>query len=384
MLELVPEHDDSAVEAFVEVGVHDPAAVHVGVGLDRGDKGGHPLGRAEQLVGEVARGQRCGDPSERLAGRLVGQRGDLLQPSCVEPGCRERLSKTPRLWHAQRLDPVEHLVLGVGGVQRAHRRAGGGLVERAAVQLDELRGVLALDARRHERADRRADRVERFDELGCGTARGGGGVVELVREPSRHRAQRGEPLAGALDGGQPRHHGPDLTHDAAMHGRRRERELDEPRRRDQGQAACGQRMHLDAERAFGERGDSADPRRADLTGERLFAIPGDERGLQLPLEQEQEPARAVALPDQHVSGDRPERLGRLGPHAQLLVVEVVEEVDGTQVGDGELRSRHACARYSWMSETAIEPSPTALATRLIDRARTSPATKTPGTEVSRR
>ena len=40
------------------------------------------------------------------------------------------------------------------------------------------------------------------------------------------------------------------------------------------------------------------------------------------------------------------------------------------------------ARYSWMSDTAIEPSPTALATRLIERARTSPATKTPGTLVS--
>ena len=37
-----------------------------------------------------------------------------------------------------------------------------------------------------------------------------------------------------------------------------------------------------------------------------------------------------------------------------------------------------------MSETAIEPSPTALATRLIERARTSPATNTPGTVVSSR
>ena len=34
-----------------------------------------------------------------------------------------------------------------------------------------------------------------------------------------------------------------------------------------------------------------------------------------------------------------------------------------------------------MSETAIEPSPTALATRLTERARTSPATNTPGTLV---
>ena len=40
---------------------------------------------------------------------------------------------------------------------------------------------------------------------------------------------------------------------------------------------------------------------------------------------------------------------------------------------------HASTRYWWISETAIEPSPTALATRLNERARTSPATNTPGT-----
>ena len=68
---------------------------------------------------------------------------------------------------------------------------------------------------------------------------------------------------------------------------------------------------------------------------------------------------------------------------QLGVVEVVEEVDGAQVGGGDVRA-HASTRYWWMSETAIEPSPTALATRLIERARTSPATNTPGTLVSSR
>src|SRR5262249_22765313 len=78
------------------------------------------------------------------------------------------------------------------------------------------------------------------------------------------------------------------------------------------------------------------------------------------------------------------RLGRRGPDAELVVVEAVEQVDGAQVGGGEVRGRHACARYSWISETAIEPSPTALATRLIERARTSPATNTPGTVVSSR
>ena len=40
------------------------------------------------------------------------------------------------------------------------------------------------------------------------------------------------------------------------------------------------------------------------------------------------------------------------------------------------------ARYSWTVRTALEPSPTAEATRFIDPRRTSPTAKTPGAEVS--
>src|SRR4051794_41916466 len=69
---------------------------------------------------------------------------------------------------------------------------------------------------------------------------------------------------------------------------------------------------------------------------------------------------------------------------ERVVVEVVEEIDPAQVGELDGRRGHASPRYWWMSETAIEPSPTALATRLIERARTSPATKMPGTVVSSR
>ena len=77
-------------------------------------------------------------------------------------------------------------------------------------------------------------------------------------------------------------------------------------------------------------------------------------------------------------------VGDADPLLELVVAEVVEEVDRPQVGERDRAGGHVSTRYSWMSDTAIEPSPTALATRLIDRARTSPATKTPGTVVSRR
>ena len=71
--------------------------------------------------------------------------------------------------------------------------------------------------------------------------------------------------------------------------------------------------------------------------------------------------------------------------ASCVVVQVVEEVDRPQLAERQRGGpAHASARYWWISETAIEPSPTALATRLKERARTSPATSTPGTVVSSR
>ena len=45
--------------------------------------------------------------------------------------------------------------------------------------------------------------------------------------------------------------------------------------------------------------------------------------------------------------------------------------------------RHRFSRYLCTRVTAMAPSPTALATRLTDSARTSPATNTPGMLVSR-
>ena len=102
-----------------------------------------------------------------------------------------------------------------------------------------------------------------------------------------------------------------------------------------------------------------------------------------PSSRHERPEHVDALLGQQLAGLEVMALRDGRPLGQLGVVEVVEQVDGTQVGDGDAgRGAHAWARYSWMSETAIDPSPTALATRLIERARTSPATKTPGTLVS--
>ena len=119
--------------------------------------------------------------------------------------------------------------------------------DRLVVERDELLGLAPLDARLDEAADRRGDHLERLDHLRGGAPRGGGGVVELVREAGRHRAERGEPLAVLLDARDPAHHRRDLAHHALVDGRLREgeppevvgldqRELGRPSR-----PACGPR-----------------------------------------------------------------------------------------------------------------------------------------------
>ena len=109
---------------------------------------------------------------------------------------------------------------------------------------------------------------------------------------------------------------------------------------------------------------------------RLVAPVDGHEGLGLAGEQQQRTGRGALL-EQPVVVLRVADVDDLGPRVELLVGQLLEQVHAPQFG----LNGHS-ARYSWISETAIEPSPTALATRLIERARTSPATNTPGTVVS--
>src|SRR5277367_6498775 len=68
---------------------------------------------------------------------------------------------------------------------------------------------------------------------------------------------------------------------------------------------------------------------------------------------------------------------------ELLVGERLEQEQGAQLVGVTWELGHDSARYRCTNITAIDPSPTAAATRLAESARTSPATKTPGTLVSR-
>ena len=241
--------------------------------------------------------------------------------------------------------------------------------------------VLPLDAGVDEAADRRADHVERLLHLGGGAAGSRGRVVQLVRQTGGHRAERSQPLAVLLHAGDPAHHGRDLLHDALVHRRLRERQAAEVVGLDERDAAGRLGLHAHSERPAGQHGDRSHPGRRKLAPDRLRALSLDEDDYRLALEQQLQPRRLHALLEDQIA--RLERLDtRDGdPLGELLVVEVVEQVDDAQLGQRHGLA-HALARYSWIRETAIDPSPTALATRLIERARTSPATKMPGTLVS--
>ena len=128
------------------------------------------------------------------------ERGDALEPRLVDAGRGQRLGEPPRLGDAERLEALEQLVLGIGGVERVERGAARGPLDRLArAARRALAASLALDPGLDEAAERRADDVERLGHLRGRAAGGGGRVVELVREPGGHRAERRQPLAVLLD-----------------------------------------------------------------------------------------------------------------------------------------------------------------------------------------
>src|SRR6185312_45890 len=197
-----------------------------------------------------------------------------------------------------------------------------------------------------------------------------------------HLPERGEALAVVLHAVDEVRDALHRAHDPSVHRRVLEREAAEVLRRDAGDAALGLGAQPDAERIAGQRGDRAHPGRCLLAVDGLLGRAVDRERPDHALEQQLQTGRlALLLGDDDARPDVAHRRDRR-PRAQPVVVELVEEVDRAQVGDGDLR--HPSTRYWWTSDTDIEPSPTALATRLIDRARTSPATKTPGTVVSSR
>src|SRR3712207_8619038 len=68
-------------------------------------------------------------------------------------------------------------------------------------------------------------------------------VVELVREPCGHRAERGEPLPVLLARGDPPQHRLDLSHDPAVNGALAQRQVEEVVPRHEGDPRPRSRLH---------------------------------------------------------------------------------------------------------------------------------------------
>ncbi len=309
---------------------------------------------------------------------------DSIEPLLADARGRQRLREPPGLARAQPFEMLAQLVLRVGGVERveaaARRRTG----HRLVVQLDELGRAVSPEADVDERVEGGVGHVERLGELGGGALRGRRRVVQLVRQPGRHRPQRGEPLAALLDRGHAAHHRPHAPHHRPVDGRLRERETAEVVGRDVADAALCEGLHAHAERPVGEHRDRRHPGGRLLAVDRLRSLAFDHQRLHRALEQEDHRGWRLALLDQHLARRHRADVDDRQPLVELEVVDVVEEVDAAQLRALEDGRAHRSPRYSWISETAIAPSPTALATLLIERARTSPATNTPGTLVSSR
>src|SRR5207244_6904261 len=105
--------------------------------------------------------------------------------------------------------------------------------------------------------------------------------------------------------------------------------------------------------------------------------------LQLSLEHDVERARALALVEEQLARCEPPLAPGPGEPRQLRVAEARQDRDVSQALDGHRAAGvRTPPRYWCTSCTAIDPSPTADATRLMDWSRTSPATNTPGRLVS--
>ena len=237
---------------------------------------------------------------------------------------------------------------------------------------------------RDEAADRGGDHLERLLHLRGGAASRRRRVVQLVGEAGGHRAERREPLAVLLHAGD-RGSSPAPTccitrWCTAGWAKARRRKSSDSITTATRQGGLG--LHANAERPAGEHGDRAHPGRGVLAPDRLLAVPFDQRS-PAPRPRAAASARAAPRPARTSSVARLERLDA----SRRRPTRPAARRRGRRRGRPRAARRawpgaHAFARYWWISETAIEPSPTALATRLIERARTSPATKIPGTLVS--
>ena len=106
------------------------------------------------------------------------------------------------------------------------------------------------------------------------------------------------------------------------------------------------------------------------------------RGAYIALQHHKKMLCRLALADDDFAGGESERLASLDTRT-IVIGQVRKERQPSERIERRCGVRsHTRSRYWWINSMAIEPSPTAEATRLIEPWRTSPAAKMPGTFVS--
>ena len=180
----------------------------------------------------AARRERRGDPAQRGAGRRRRRaRRRASSHSCVDAGGRERLGEPPRPPATPSSSSASSsVVLGVGGVERVERAS-------APPRRSTASRCSATSSSAPARARRPPRRSAPTSTLSTSSAsasrprpraRGGRRVVELVREPGRHRARATRAARGSARCAVMRLiTGATWRHDPAVHRRLGEREPQE-------------------------------------------------------------------------------------------------------------------------------------------------------------
>ena len=353
----------------------------------------HPLGRLGQLARQLPRRQRRGDPAQRRPRHRPGGSATC----CTKAGRGRRWRRTRPASTAPRRPrpPARPATRPRRRPLELRRRACGSRTTASASRCRSTSslGLLALHARLDEHADRRAEHLERVGEIGGGARAAAAGLLSSWARPAAIVPSDVEPLAVLLHLGDPPDHRPHPRHHLLQHRPLRDDQLDERHRARSTASAPGSAARSVSPPAASpvSVGDRADPGRAHVIGERLLVVPSPSRIGRPACPRAAGSTPASSSPSRAIVAPAGTSLASVGRLAQLVASSPLDRRAPSKQVDraSSLRRvgvpsshRPASARYSWISETAIEPSPTALATRLIERARTSPATNTPGTLVS--
>ena len=119
----------------------------------------------------------------------------------------------------------------------------------------------------------------------------------------------------------------------------------ELRRRNHRQAGLRERHNPRVDRRLGEGGNGPDPGRRRLPAHGLQALPVAREHLEGALEQAQQPLERGAILYHHLAWFGVAPVRDRSPLAERPVVEIVEQVDRTQVRGCHAARSHASARY---------------------------------------